>query len=82
MRRTVLGVLLGVATTAATLLPAGVAQADWPTPVASCPGTFQLQTLNPYDVSYDPDSPAHKDRNADGWLCYNGHAWKDNNIHH
>jgi len=80
MRRTGLAVLLGLVTSVATLIPAGVAHAEWPVPVGSCPGSFQPQTLNPADPSYNPDSPAHKDRNADGWLCYNGHAWKDDNL--
>ena len=79
MRRVVLASVLGTATAAATLLPAGVAHADWPTPIGTCRGSFVLQTLNPADPSYNPDSPAHKDRNGDGWLCYNGHAWKDDN---
>ena len=44
----------------------------------SCPGHGSLVSVDPTDPSYDPSSPAHRDRNADGWLCYNGHAWNDN----
>lgn len=74
MRR---ALLIVAASAAASLLPAGAASADWPAPAGTCPGAFQLQTLDPLDPGYMADSPAHKDRNGDGWLCYNGHAWKD-----
>jgi hypothetical protein len=61
---------------ALVLMPAS-AQA-WPAPVGGCAGHFVLQTLDPSAPSYMPESPAHKDNNADGWLCYNGHGWNDN----
>ena len=64
---------------AATFLPTIAAHADWPAPVTGCRGAFALQTLDPSDPLYNAGSPAHKDRNVDGWLCYNGRAWKDNN---
>jgi hypothetical protein len=49
-----------------------------PAPVGSCPGHFQLLYVAGSPSEY-PDAPQHKDTNGDGWLCYNGHAWKDNN---
>ncbi len=46
-------------------------------PVGSCPGhVFQLLFVA---GGAFPDAPQHKDVNGDGWLCFNGHAWKDNN---
>ena len=82
MRGVVLLALSAAATGVVTVLPTGVAQADWPAPAGSCQGSFRLQTLDPSDASYMADSPAHKDRNADGWLCFNGHAWKDDTFRH
>lgn len=40
----------------------------------SCQGCLVLQT----DPDHDPDSWASRARNGDGWLRWNGRAWKDN----
>ncbi len=47
-----------------------------PAPVGSCPGHFKL--LYVAGGAY-PSAPQHKDVNMDGYLCWNGHAWKDHN---
>lgn len=77
MRRTAAAAALitgvsALATSATLLLPAAAnAQTA---PIGGCPG--QKFTLQP--ISANPSSPAHKDINGDGWLCFNGHAWIDN----
>ncbi len=47
-----------------------------PAPVGSRPEHFELVYVA---GGAEPSAPLHKDVNGDGWLCFNGHARKDNN---
>ncbi len=79
MRRTAVTALVtgssALALSAGLLFPAAaIAQQA---PVGLCPAhVFELRYVA---GGAFPEAPQHKDVNGDGYLCFNGHAWKDNN---